>query len=153
MNKISLERKIAATPSQVYAVMLHPEHYKTWTAAFNPTSYYEGVLVKGQKIKFLGTNPENGEKGGMLAEITEVIPGKQISFRHIGLVKGTEEITEGDEVVGWAGAMEEYFFNETEDGQTLLRIETDSNEEHKDYFTETWPKALDILVDLVAKEK
>jgi len=134
---------IAAMVEKVYNSMLDEEHYKEWTAVFNPTSSYRGSWKKGSKILFLGTD-HNGNEGGMVSRISENIPNKFVSIEHLGMVQGGKEITTGPEVEGWAGAMENYTFT-WHDGTTLLSIDMDAKEEFLPYFTETWPKALSVL--------
>ncbi len=55
-----------------------------------------------------------------------------------------KEVISGDEVNIWTGALENYTFFE-KNGNTLLSVDLDSNQQFKSYFTETWPKALNKL--------
>jgi len=48
------EITINAPVAKVWDMMLAQETYRQWTAAFEPTSYYEGSWEKGSKMKFLG---------------------------------------------------------------------------------------------------
>ena len=137
------EISIQASAEKVYRTMLDDRHYREWTAAFNPTSHYQGSWDKGAKILFLGTDHE-GHVGGMVSRIRENLPNRFVSIEHLGVVQGTAEITGGPEVDGWAGALENYTFYET-GGATLLSVDTDTNQEFKDYFAATWPKALQQL--------
>lgn len=142
-ERLHFEVSIDAPVEKVYATMLDEEQYAAWTAAFNPTSHYKGSWEKGAKILFLGSG-ENGEMGGMVSRIKENIPNRFVSIEHLGLVQNGREITSGAEVEGWAGAMENYSFKEA-NGKTLLSVEMDSNDEFSDYFSDTWPKALNKL--------
>jgi hypothetical protein len=140
---------INAPASKVYKMMLGLDNKKTyedWTALFNPTSTYEGSWDKGSKMLFVGTD-EQGNKGGMIAEIAENIPNKFISIRHYGILENGQEILDGEKVESWAGSLENYTFNET-NGATGITVEVDTNEEYMDYFDETWPKALDKLKEI-----
>src|SRR5690606_34087260 len=140
---------INAPASKVYKMMLGLDNKKTyedWTALFNPTSTYEGSWDKGSKMLFVGTD-EQGNKGGMIAEIAENIPNKFISIRHYGILENGQEILDGEKVESWAGSLENYTFNET-NGATNITVEVDTNEEYMDYFDETWPKALDKLKEI-----
>lgn len=140
MNKISFDIEIEAPVSLVYQTMLNDATYREWTSPFNASSHYQGSWDKGAKIIFIGVD-EKGERGGMVSRIKENIPNQFVSIEHLGLLKDTVEITEGPEVEGWAGALENYRFT-AGNGTTQVNIEMDSNEEFESYFRETWPKAL-----------
>lgn len=140
---------INAPASKVYKMMLGLDNKKTyedWTALFNPTSTYEGSWNKGSKMLFVGTD-EQGNKGGMIAEIAENIPDKFISIKHYGILENGQEILDGPKVESWAGSLENYTFNET-NGVTTITVEVDTNEEYMDYFDDTWPKALNKLKEI-----
>lgn len=141
---------INAPAGKVYNIMLgldNKETYEAWTALFNPTSTYEGSWDKGSKMMFIGSD-EQGNKGGMIAEIAENMPNKFISIKHYGIIENNQEIIDGPKVEKWAGSMENYSFSEV-DGLTTITIEVDTNEEYSSYFDETWPKALDRLKELL----
>lgn len=146
MKKLTYQITITAPVEQVFNAMLTKESYKQWTAAFNPTSDFEGSWGKGEKIYFVGTN-EKGEKEGMVSEIADYIPNKYVSIRHFGILDKGKEVTEGPAVEGWAGALENYSFTDL-NGQTQLNVEVDTNEEYIDYFDDAWPKALQKLKEI-----
>ena len=143
MKKMQYKTQIRSSSGNVHNVMLGRETYKQWTSAFNPTSDYEGSWDKGSTILFTGINQE-GKKEGMVAKIRENDPGRFVSIEHIGIVDGDKHITEGPQVEGWAGALENYSFSE-ENGVTTIIVDVDTNEEYASYFDETWPKALNKL--------
>jgi hypothetical protein len=143
LERIHFEIEINASPEKVYNTMLDEHHYKTWTAAFNPTSSFKGSWSKGSKILFVGTD-EQGNIGGMVSRIKENIPNQFVSIEHLGVLQGENEILEGKDVDGWAGSQENYTYSKRGD-KTLLAVDLDSNHEYKSYFTETYPKALNIL--------
>lgn len=146
-DKLTFEIHIQAPVDKVYATMLDQEHYKTWTSAFNPTSHFKGSWDVGSKILFIGCDDE-GNEGGMVSRIRENIPNEFVSIEHIGLLQGDKEITSGKEIEEWAGALENYIFEKKGDNETLLKVDLDSNSEFKSYFSETYPKALEILKQL-----
>lgn len=153
MKKLQFTKTIKAPASLVYDTMLgihRKKDYEEWTAAFNPTSTFKGTWEEGSKIYFTGTD-EEGTVGGMVSKIEKNIPNEFISIKHIGILKGEKEITEGPEVAPWAGMLENYTFQE-EEGITTVIIETDSDEEYENYFNETWEKALQQLKILVEKK-
>jgi len=146
MKKLTYQIKIDAPVANVFKTMLDKETYKQWTSAFDPSSDFEGIWDKGQKIYFTGVD-ENGEKGGMVAEIAEYIPNSYVSIRHLGILDKGQEVLSGPTVEDWAGALENYSFTEI-DGQTLLKVDVDTSDEYIDYFDEAWPKALQRLKEI-----
>ncbi len=148
-NKLKFSIEINAPANLVYDKMLgitDKKTYQQWTTEFNPSSTYEGNWKKGSEIHFIGVD-ENGKRGGMVSRIAENIPNKFVSIQHIGILDGEKIIKEGPEVEAWSDAFENYSFEET-NGKTILIIEMDSNEEFKEYFLSTWPKALGKLKEI-----
>lgn len=150
-RKIHFEVSIDAKPEEVFDTMIDEKHYQEWVSAFNPTSHFVGSWEKNSKILFIGTDSK-GNKVGMVARINENIRGERITIEHIGLYQDGQEILEGKEVDKWKGSLEEYFFSETENG-TLLKVQMDSTEDFEEYFSQTWPKALEILKNICESKK
>jgi uncharacterized protein YndB with AHSA1/START domain len=146
---LHFEMSIHAKAEKVYQTMLDEKDWQEWTSAFNPTSYYKGSWMKGSKILFLG-NDKDGSIGGMASIIRENIPNKYISIEHLGIVRDGKVIKSGLKVDEWIGAMENYTFSEN-NGITLLSVEMDVMDEYKNYFLETWPKALQKLKTICEK--
>lgn len=149
MKKLQFNIKINAPATKVYDTMLgltNKSTYESWTSMFNPTSTYDGSWNKGSKILFIGTD-EKGEKGGMVSEIADNIPNRFVSIRHLGVLKGDEQITEGSEVEQWAGGLENYSFEESS-GTTVVKVEMDSVEDYIEYMNQTYPKALEKLKEI-----
>lgn len=149
MQKLQFKKEIKASAQKVYETMLGlktKSTYEYWTAAFNPTSTYEGNWEKGSKILFVGED-ENGKKGGMVSEIVEHKPASFVSIRHYGFLDGDTEITTGEQVEQWAGGHENYNFQEN-NGITTVTVDMDSIDDYLDYFNNTYPKALDKLKEI-----
>ncbi|HPE75284.1 MAG TPA: hypothetical protein PLC80_04315 [Draconibacterium sp.] len=149
MKKLQFRKEINASSQKVYETMLGLKNKKTyehWTAAFNPTSTYEGNWEKGSKILFTGVD-ENGKKGGMVSEIEEHKPASFVSIRHYGFLDGDTEITTGEIVEKWAGSHENYSFQEN-NGITTVTVELDTIEEYRDYFENSYPLALNKLKEI-----
>ena len=121
--------------------MLNQETYREWTAAFDPTSYYEGSWEKGTKIKFLSSRG-----GGMVSEIADNIQYKYISIKHLGEIKNGAEDTTSEEIKKWAPAYENYTFIEKgQETKLEVDMEMQTSEESikmKEMFEGMWPKAL-----------
>lgn len=137
---------INAPVKKVYDTMIDQKQYSVWTAPFNPTSYFEGSWDKGSKILFIGTD-EKGNKGGMVAVVAENIPSKFISLQYKGIVKDDQEITSGKEVEGWIDGFENYTYEE-KDGGVLLSVDLMGTKELEDFFSATWPIALNKLKEI-----
>lgn len=153
MKKLEFKKEINATAQKVYETMLglkDKNTYEHWTAAFNPTSTYEGSWEKGSKIHFVGVD-ENGKKGGMVSEIVEHQSAKFISIRHYGFLDGDIEVTTGEQVEKWAGGHENYTFKEN-NGITTVIVELDSIEEYMNFFNSTYPIALDKLKEISERQ-
>lgn len=152
MKKLVFRKNINASAQEVYQTMLglnNKSTYEYWTAAFNPTSTFEGTWEKGSKMHFLGVD-ENGKKGGMVSEVVENQPARLVSVRHYGFLDGDKEVTTGDEVEKWSGGHEVYNFEE-KNGKTTVVVELDTIDEFLDYFNDTYPKAMDKLKEICEK--
>jgi uncharacterized protein YndB with AHSA1/START domain len=149
LETLHFEIFINASAQKVYDIMLDEGKFSEWTAEFNPSSHFIGSWEKGAKIIFLGAD-KDGSTGGMVSRIKENIPGRFISIEHLGVIQNGKEILEGPEIDGWAGALENYSFEEV-NGKTMVSVDMDANQEFKAYFIETWPKALKKLKDICEK--
>lgn len=153
MKKLQFSKDINAPALQVYRAMLGLDDkrtYEQWTAAFNPTSTFEGSWEKGSKIHFTGVD-EHGKKGGMVSEVVEHKPAELVSVRHYGFLDGEQEITTGEQVEQWAGGLETYHYEERS-GVTTVTVELDTVDAYLDYFNDTYPKALDKLKTAVEEQ-
>jgi len=152
MQKLQFTKEINAPAQKVYETMLglnNKATYEHWTAAFNPTSTYEGSWDKGSKILFVGVDA-NGKKGGMVSEVTENNPAQLVAIRHYGFLDGDNEITTGEQVEKWAGGFEIYRFEEN-NGTTTVTVDLDTVDDYLDYFNKTYPQAMDKLKEIAEK--
>ena len=149
-NSLTFEVIVNAPITKVFQITFDDSHYREWTKEFNETSHFIGNWEKNSKILFVGCD-KDGNIGGMVSRIFENIPDKFVSIEHLGLLQGDKEITSVAEVEQWAGSKENYlFFNKGD--STLLVANMDSNEEMKDYFLTTFPKALNRLKEICESE-
>jgi hypothetical protein len=152
MKTIQFKIEINATAQKVYDAMLgltNKSTYEYWVSVFNPTSTYEGSWEKGSKIYFVGVD-ENGKKGGMVSLIEANQPATFVSIKHYGFLDGEVEITTGELVEKWTGGHENYTFQEQE-GKTILTVDMDTVEDYEDFFSTTYPKALEKLKEISEK--
>lgn len=150
MERMQFKKDISAPVKKVYETMIGKETFKQWTAVFNPSSDFEGGGVegsweKGSKIMFVGTD-KTGKREGMVGYIRENIPNQYVSIEYKGILDGDHEITEGPLASDWQG-FENYAF-ESHNGSTTVTVDIDVNDQMKEYFRETYPKALDKLKEI-----
>lgn len=149
MERLHFKIHVDCPASHLWQVMLEKDSYQAWTTAFMPGSTYEGDWRQGSKIKFIGPDGAEGTSG-MLSRIRESKPHSYISIEHMGVIENGKEITSGKSAEAWAGALENYHFNETTKGTELI-IETDTVAEYREMFEESWPVALDLLKQIAEK--
>jgi hypothetical protein len=143
MQKLVFSIAIKAPKEKTWSTMLDDKTFRIWTEAFMAGSHYVGDWNEGSEILFLAPD-EKGKMSGMVSRIKENRPYEYVSIEHLGMVEDGKKDTTSDAVRGWAGALENYTFRET-DGGTELVVEMDSNDEYATMFQETWPKALQKL--------
>ncbi|HSP11232.1 MAG TPA: SRPBCC domain-containing protein [Salegentibacter sp.] len=147
-----MERKnftvvINAPRENVWEVLWSDETYPKWTATFSEGSRAESDWKEGSKVYFL-----NAEGEGMVALIDKRKDPEIMNFKHLGMIdKNGNEDLESEKVKPWAGSMENYLL-EKENGKTQLTVNMDLNDEYKDYFLKTWPKALEKIKELAEND-
>lgn len=147
MQKIHFSITINAPRKKVWDTMLQDATYRQWTSAFNAQgSWYEGDWSEGSRIRFLGPG-ENGSVSGMVSQIKDLRPYEYVSIEHLGIVTNGQEDTTSDAVKAWTPAFENYTFKER-DGATEVLVDMDTNDDYKQMFEDTWPKALQKLKEL-----
>lgn len=142
MEKQEFKIAIDAPREKVWKVLWTEDSYRAWTAPFSEGSHAITDWKKGSKVLFL-----DGKGAGMVSTIDESIPYQYMSFKHLGVVKNGIEDTDSEEVKGWAGAHENYTLKDLQ-GKTELVVDMDINDEFKDYFSATFPKALQKVKEL-----
>lgn len=139
VKRIQFTEHIAAPVQRVCDMMFDPKGYRTWASAFAEGCYFEGSWERGRRIRFLAPPGD-----GMIAEIAEHRENEFISIRHLGFIANGIEDTESEAARSWAGAYENYTFNSSPAGTTLI-VDLDVTNELEAYMTSTWPKALKKL--------
>jgi len=139
MATLAFSTKINAPKEKVWETLWNDQSYRKWTTPFMEGSYAESDWNEGSKISFLTPSGD-----GMFSTIQKKTPPVEMVFKHIGEVKnGVEEIKD------WGDASESYHLSET-NGTTDLAVELkmDDSPEFEKYFTDTFPKALEIIKQL-----
>ena len=142
MEKKEFSIDIHAPKEKVWAVLWKDSTYPKWTSVFSPGSVAETDWKKGSKVLF-----HDGKGSGMVSTIADKVTNEYMSFKHLGMVKDGKEDTDSPEVKAWAGATENYRLT-SKNGDTQLVVDIDLADDWKDYFTTTFPKALEIVKEL-----
>ncbi|WP_205510037.1 SRPBCC family protein [Longitalea arenae] len=142
MEKQEFKITIDAPREKVWKVLWTDDSYRAWTAPFSEGSHAVSDWKKGSKVLFL-----DGNGMGMVSKIDDAVPNEYMSFLHLGIVKDGVEDTESEEIKGWAGAHENYILKDVQ-GKTELQVELDIDEQHKEMFSDTFPKALQKVKEL-----
>jgi hypothetical protein len=147
MEKQKFKITIDAPREKVWDILWDDASYRAWTSVFAEGSRAVTDWKKGSKVLFL-----DGKNNGMVSTIVENIPNEYMSIKHLGEVKDGVEDIESAKVSEWSGAKENYTL-ETVNGKTELTIDMDEPPaEFKDYFLETFPKALNKVKELAEKD-
>jgi len=135
---------------QLFSIDIKAEKTKIWKALWKESSYQEWISEfqegsyaitdnwkEGSKVLFLAP-----DQSGIYSIIETHIPNKMIRFKHIGKVLEGKEQPMDDETKTWSGTTEIYTLTEGTNHNTLT-VEIDILEEHLDFMTATFPKALE----------
>ncbi|WP_186755084.1 SRPBCC domain-containing protein [Echinicola salinicaeni] len=143
----TFNKTINATPEKVWEILWEDESYRKWTSIFSEGSFAETDWKVGGKARFL--TPDGM---GMISKIKANNPFKFMSIEHLGIIENGQENTQSPEAKKWSGAMENYTLKKTEEGKTEIMIEMDIIDSYKNFFLETWPKALQKVKELAEKQ-
>lgn len=148
MQKLQFKIEINAPAMKVWDVLWNDKTYAEWTKAFGQGGRAETDWQEGSRVHFLADNTD-GTHGfdGMYALIEKAVPGKEMSFKHLGVVKDGNELPLDEESRKWAGSMENYYLKE-ENGRTILECEMDMQDEYVEMFNKTFPEAFRSVKEL-----
>jgi hypothetical protein len=142
METLHFTVNINAPKEKVWTCLWQDENYRKWTSAFFEGSHAVSDWKEGSKILFLSPSGE-----GMYSTIDKLVPNEFMAFKHHGIVKDGKEQPMDEETKKWSGAMETYDLKEN-NNQTEVTVRVDITEDHKDYFLNAFPKAMNILKEL-----
>jgi hypothetical protein len=136
MERKQFNVSINAPKEKVWNALWNDANYREWTAVFSEGSHAETDWKKGSKVLFL-----DGKNSGMVSRIADLRENEFMSFEHLG------EVRDGVEVIdpakqSWSGSLENYTLKSA-NGRTDLTVDIDISGEWADYFTKTFPLALD----------
>ena len=137
MNRLQFSIDITASKTQIWKALWDEQSYREWVGVFSEGSYaVTDNWKEGSKVLFLSP-----DQSGIFSIIEKHVPNEIMTFRHIGtVVKGKEQAV-GDGSKTWSEAIETYTLREGA-GYNTLHVEIDVLDEHLDFMTTTFPKAL-----------
>ena len=147
MEQQEFTETINASSEKLWKVLWDDKTYPLWTAIFSEGSYAKTDWKEGSKVLFL--TPDGR---GMVSKIKQKMPNKYMLFEHLGVVKNNIENLESKEAKEWAGATETYMLESVDSDKTHLTVKMDVVEEYKNFFLDTWPKAMDKIKELAEKK-
>ena len=142
MKKIHFSTQINASKSRIWQILWDEATYRQWTEAFQVGSYAESDWQEGSKVLFM-----DGHGAGIISRIAQKIPNELMNFEHLGSIKDGVEDYASAKTEGWAGSTETYALVD-EHGGTTLNVTIDVNPEYEDYFTKTFPLAMEKVKSL-----
>ena len=143
MKTLHFSIEIKAPRERVWKTLWEDATYRQWTSVFNESSYAVSDWEEGSKIQFL-----SADGSGMYSLIDKKTLNKQMTFRHLGIVKDGIEQPADEKTGEWKDALESYFLTEN-NGVTELKAELNTIEAYEQYFRDTFPKALEKVKHLV----
>jgi len=142
MTVLDFTITINASAKKIWQVLWFDATYRKWTSAFHEGSYAISDWKEGSKVHFLSPGGN-----GMFSIITECKENELMAFKHLGEIKKFEEQAANEDIKSWSGAKEVYSLKET-NGDTELKICTDTIESFEDYMKKTFPVALNLVKEL-----
>ncbi|MEB8327734.1 hypothetical protein OO009_00075 [Flavobacteriaceae bacterium KMM 6897] len=138
INRLEFSIDIKAEKTTIWNALWNQSSYREWASVFFEGSYaVTDNWEEGSKVHFLAP-----DESGIYSIIEKHNPNKIIRFRHIGNVLGGKEQPIDDVAKKWSGATEIYTLTEGTDFNTLT-VEIDVLDEHLEFMTKTFPKALE----------
>ncbi len=137
IKRLQFSIDIKADKVTIWKTLWGDKNYRDWAGIFFEGSYYVADnWDAGSTIYFLAP-----DKSGIYSVIEKHLPNELIEFRHVGNVMDGKEQPLDDETKKWSGATEIYKVLE-EKGTNTLKVEIDVMNEHLEFMTNTFPKAL-----------
>jgi len=138
INRLQFSIDIDAEKTKIWNALWNENSYRDWASVFFEGSYaITDNWKEGSKVLFLAP-----DQSGIYSIIETHIPNKTIRFKHIGNVLNGKEQPIDDETKTWSGATETYTLTKGTENYTLT-VEIDILDEHLNFMTNTFPKALE----------
>lgn len=144
MKEMRFQVEIRATKERVWDTLWQDETFREWAGIIDPGTYMKGELQEGSEVEYISA--ENGY--GVTSLVEKLTPGEFVLLRHSA---DTQDSGVRERDKQWTGGKESYCLMES-DGTTTLTATFDVPPELEEYFTVTYPKALERVKDLAERE-
>lgn len=146
-KKFTIRKKeeIKASKEAIWNVLLTPELFTRWGAAFCPDSRMEGTWKKGGSISY------TDNKGmGLKGKVIEFEPNNRVTVEYSTVLMDFKKTIDKE---GWTGCTETYELLE-KNGVTNLSIETQvPSKKYQVEFSKSWDQALSEIKNLAEKNE
>ena len=140
INRLTFSTNIKAEKNKIWKALWNDSSYRDWASLFFEGSYaVTDNWKEGTKVFFLSP-----DESGIFSIIETHIPNKFIMFKHIGTVLKGKEQPIDDKTKIWSGSTEIYSLSEETNFNTLT-VKIDVLDEHLDFMSNTFPKALEKI--------
>lgn len=137
IHRLHFSIEIKADKTKVWKALWSDQGYRDWASVFFKGSYaVTEEWQEGSTVLFLAP-----DQSGIYSRIEKHIPNALMQFKHIGNVANGKKQAIDAEAQKWSGATEKYTLSQAT-GNNTLAIEIDVLDEHVDFMTSTFPKAL-----------
>ncbi len=138
INRLEFSIDIKAKKSKIWNALWDEASYNDWVSVFLEGSYaVTDNWKEGSKVLFL-----DKDQSGIYSTIEKHIPNEIMLFKHIGTVLKGEEQPIDKDTKTWSGTTEMYTLTEGAEYKAL-HVEIDVLDEHLDFMSSTFPKALE----------
>lgn len=141
MKEMQFTTTIQATRKKVWDTLWQDDTFGEWAGIIDPGTYMKGELKEGNEVEYISA--ENGY--GVTSLVEKLVIHELLVLRHHA---DTQDAGTRERENQWTGGAETYELVEQQDGSTMLTVTFDVPEELEEYFTTTYPKALEKVQTL-----
>jgi uncharacterized protein YndB with AHSA1/START domain len=142
MKTIEKSIEITAPKEKVWAVLLEDNYSKDWLSHFGEGMSVQTDWIEGHKVIF-----SDKSNNGLVGKIARKKPYEKLQFVYDGMiVNGTEDYE--SEVAKTMKGVEETYRLSDQNGNTLLSISCDMDDEYYDSMSRAWESALQRISEL-----
>lgn len=139
MKELQFTIDITTPKEKVWNTLWQDETFRQWADIIDPGTHLVGELAKGNEVQFI-----SGNGYGVTSLVAELTPNEFLLFKHQA---DTQNSGAQEREKEWTGGKESYALTE-QDGITSLTATFNVPPEQEEYFTVTYPKALERVKEL-----